>query len=536
MGLGNSKPKQEIELRSIPRPEGIDPPGKLQGIDVAERIMKNAQSGKIMVYFDPDWDGLVAGLFICKVLAKHGKRFSWFVNSNRQHGFKLSIDDLQRLTGHSDVSGWTVMNGDFSVSREKVRELVTAGVSIMSLDHHEVDEKELIHELQVDDGSYEGSGITRGLAEGIVCNNQYWFEDQTNLYQSGAGVTFEVLREFEPWLDNLENRALVGVTLLTDIRDLHSPRAMQYLHDLYHHPYESYIKYLIDQTRGTYDYGFGLPSLGRNYVDFNLGPKLNSMFRFNHQDRAIEFILGKGYPKDITYQKSQKDFVNKLKETAKVYEFEHLYVLEIDASKFTYTEQSYLSNFVGLLASRFVGDGRSCVAYCVDVNGELERASFRGYVQTAPYRELLQEIFNGQGHSGAFGIPGLEITEGMWERANEICAEAEKGTVVNEYYAEVRDLDDFLRSPSAVLADANQYRKGPDKIYLKYRGAHILEVRVTKNIQIYSINGHEVKCFDESLSPKEDLILPIMERGAVQFYLERRFNEKVAKKLRLDLK
>lgn len=531
MGLGKSNIKQEIELRTISRPEGIEPPGKLRGIDVAERIMKNATSGKIMVYFDPDWDGLVAGLFICKVLAKHGKRFTWFVNSNRQHGFKLSIADLQRLTRQKDVSGWTVMNGDFSVSREKVRELVSAGVSIMSLDHHEVDEKELIHEheLQLDDGVYGG-------AEGIVCNNQYWFEDQTNLYQSGAGVAFEVLREFEPWLDNLENRALVGITLLTDIRDIDSGRAMQYLHDLYHHPYEKYIKYLIDQTRGVYDYGFGVPSLGRNYVDFNLGPKLNSMFRFNHQDRAIEFILGQGYPSDVNYQKTQQDFVAKLKDEAKIMEFEHLVVLEIDAFPFSDQQQSYLSNFVGLLASRFVGDGKSCIAYCIDIDGNLERASFRGYVQTAPYRERLQEIFNGQGHSGAFGIPGLEITEGMWERANEICGDAEADTVVNEYYAEVHDLDAFLRSPNAILADANQYRKGPDKIYLKYTGAHIEDIRVVEKIQIRSINGHEVKSFNGTLNPKEDLILPILERGAVQFYLERKFNERVAKKLHLDMR
>jgi len=523
LGLGTTKPKREIDIRVISRPENVDPPGILHGVDVAERIMKNAKSGKILVYFDPDWDGLVAGLFIIKVLAKHRKRFTWFVNSNRQHGFKLTIGDLQRMAGSRDVSGWTVMNGDFSVSRDKVRELVEAGVSIMSLDHHEVEERELIHELGKDG------------AEGIVCNNQYWFEDQTNLYQSGAGVTFEVLREFEPWLDNIENRALVGVTLLTDIRDIHSPRAMQFLYDLYNHPYEKYIKYLIDNTRGAYDYGFGVPRLDRNYVDFNLGPKLNSMFRFNDQDRAIEFILGDGYPSDVNYQKSQQTFVIKLKEEAKVLEFEHLVVVEVDATKFSAREQTYLSNFVGMLASRFVGSGKSCIAYCTDAYGSLERASFRGYVQTAPYREHLQEIFNGQGHSGAFGIPGLQITPGMWERANEICGEAEAGTVVNEFYAEVNNLDDFLRSPSSVIADANQYRKGPDKIYLKYTGAHIEEVRIQDTIQIYSINGYEVKCFNSKLSPKTDLILPIMDRGAVQFYLEREFTEKVATKVRLDI-
>lgn len=524
MGIGNArKHVTKIDTYRVPRPENIEPPEKLQGIDVAERIMNNATSGKILVYFDPDWDGLVAGLFICKVLTKLGKRFSWYVNGNRQHGFKLTVDDLKDLSGQKNVSGWTVMNGDFAVSREKVRELVSAGVSILSLDHHEVEDKELIHELGIDG------------AEGIVCNNQYHFEDQTNLYQSGAGVTFEVLREFAPWLDNKENRALVGITLLTDIRDIHSERAHQYLHDLYNHKYEGYIKYLIKNTKGSRDFGFGIPTLDRNYVDFNLGPKLNSMFRFNHQDKAIVFILGGGYPSDIDYQKSQKEFVERLRKNAKVTELSHLRVIEVSATHVKPIEQTYLSNFVGLLASRYLDDGKSCIAFSRDKFGGLERASFRGQIQTAPYREYLQEVMNGQGHNIAFGIPGLEVTDGLWERANELCIKAENGAKVKTYYCEVNDLDAFIRSKNSVIADVNQYRKGPDKIYLKYTGASVEEKINNEKIQLYSINGHEVKCFNSKLKPKQDLIQVIMDRGTVQFYLEKKFVPDTGIRISLDL-
>ena len=51
---------------------------KFRGTDICERLLKSfiTSDRKIVVYFDPDVDGMIAGYFVCKYLAMYGKPFS----------------------------------------------------------------------------------------------------------------------------------------------------------------------------------------------------------------------------------------------------------------------------------------------------------------------------------------------------------------------------------------------------------------------------------------------------------------------------
>lgn len=106
---------------------------------------------EIIVYFDPDVDGVIAGLLVCRYLVKHGKKFQWYINSHRNHDWSL---------GMKSIKGKDVIAVDFLISAELVKEICDTGVNLISMDHHE-NRKEFI--------SYESSCGKKG----IVINNQY---------------------------------------------------------------------------------------------------------------------------------------------------------------------------------------------------------------------------------------------------------------------------------------------------------------------------------------------------------------------------
>ena len=77
----------------------------------------------IIVYFDPDVDGMIAGYFACKYLAMNGKKFRWYVNSDRQHDWSLPLEKCK---------GKDIIAVDFKIPREIIKELVDLGCNIIS--------------------------------------------------------------------------------------------------------------------------------------------------------------------------------------------------------------------------------------------------------------------------------------------------------------------------------------------------------------------------------------------------------------------
>ncbi len=244
-----------------------------RGADKAKDILDSfIDSGNIVVYLDPDVDGLLSGILVMRYLISRGVDFKWYINSNREHGWTLDFD---KAKNHNIIAV------DFLLNPDELKSIVNNNVNILSIDHHEnVDE---FIEYTSDSGNY-----------GIVINNQYPFEDEDGRYLSGAGVVFEVLREIDSDFDTEENRAIVGITLLSDVRQIENKYARGYLNILYNHKCKGYIGYLIENTIGERDYGFGVPRMDRNYVDFKFSPAINSCLRFNQEDHVVKFLMGSG--------------------------------------------------------------------------------------------------------------------------------------------------------------------------------------------------------------------------------------------------
>lgn len=486
-----------------PRKVKLTPRGKIKnhifkGVDDSLKDLIHSFRD-VIVYFDPDVDGCIAGVLVCKYLAKHGIKYSYYINSNRSHDWSLSTEE---------VSGRDIIAVDFIITIDKIIELCDAGVNIVSMDHHH-NREEFINYLS----DYD----TRG----IVINNQYPFEDEDSRYLSGAGVVFETLIQLDPEFDTEENRALVGITLLSDIRDIENPLAEGYLYNTYSCKYKGYMKYLIDNTMGEIDYGFGLPKMDRNYVDYKFSPAINAMLRFNREDEVVDFLLGRGNL-DLNCREQQKNLVKEMVKVIKPVEFSKLRVCYFNEGDFL-EYQDVLSSFVGLVASKHLNGIQSVICYMIAEGEEgkfIKRASFRGNINGLNYREGLLKKFTCLGHSSAFGIKGMIPSKALFKECNKICSNIEVNSNWSRKVIEVVNMSLFVNKNAYEVAEDNIYCLTQNRTYIKYTGNNIERKRSGANYAEYLVNGIPVKCFDPKITFEDGLILPILDRGLLTFYLE----------------
>lgn len=455
----------------------------------------------VLVYGDPDIDGLVSMREFLVFLEKELEDDSipYYVNNNRSHGFFIPAEKLK---------GYFVFCVDFAIERPKLEELVDAGVTVISVDHHDCEEEFIYAESDT--------------AYGVVINNQYPFENQDWLFQSGMGVLYHCIADYEEEINedfdyrrNITTKALVGLTLLSDVRNIEMPKARQFLECLYDHPRKGYIGYLMDSVINK-DYSFGVPCMDRNFVDYTFSPKVNALFRFNLQDLACQFILGYGYPIQ-DFQELQKEFVSRLEETVTVYEYPNISFLEIPSTGLTEDEKTYVTNFVGLLASRYTSPHNVVIAYYSD-NGKVGRASFRGSIQTVDFRKSLNDFgIDGRGHAAAYGILNFEKDEELFKKISDRCSQLFEGVSTEVPYITVGHLGMWLRDikKGYRVSKENCFLLNHHRIHIRYTGdiSRITKKRGNEKYAIYDVDGIEVRCFDLELNFETGLILPMLEKG-----------------------
>ena len=486
--------KQKVKIKK----RGIKKYHNFRGVDSNLKEFIHSFRDPI-VYFDPDVDGCIAGLFMCKLLNMLGKHFDWYINSHRSHDWSIPVEKLK---------GRDVLAVDFIITADKIQELVDSGCNIVSIDHHTNGNTFI---------EYSNNG-----AKGLVINNQYSFEDEDARYLSGAGVVFESIVSMFPGFDTKLNRALVGITLLSDVRDIENPLAEYYLSELYTHKYEGYIKYLIDSTMGGIDYGFGLPRMDRDYVDYKFSPAINACLRFNKQEEVVNFFLGK-QPLDTKYRDAQKDLVREILSKLQVIELSNVrvcYFYEKDFLKYG----DILSSFVGLVASKKLDGVHSAICYMIGEKptGSLvvRRASFRGNINGLDYQRVLSCLFRCLGHKSAFGIKDIVPCKKTFVKANRLCKGIEENSNYTKKVIKVVNMSLFVNKGAYEIAEDNLYALSQNKVHIDYVGKNILRKRSGANYAEYLVDGIPVKCFDLKLNFDNGLILPTLDRGLLTFYLE----------------
>ena len=497
-----------------------------------KELITKYSSRPIILHGDPDTDGLISLLFMCQFCEMLGLPYQYHVNDNRCHGFNLPL---------SSIKGCFIIAADFSMSRDEIQRLVDNDVAIISTDHH-----------QIKDSFIDIVGDT---AEGIVINNQYSFEPEEDEYLSGAGVFYELVCSVYPEFASKEREALVGVTLLSDVRAIENNKARKYLSSAYNYDtqQEGYINYLVNSVIDS-DFGFGSPKLDRNLIDFYLSPKINSMLRFNRTAEAIDFVLGKGLPSS-NYKKKQQSLIEDMKLRVRVLDLPNIAILAINELDFTNLGCS-ITGFIGLFCSNYKDshNNKSTLGFVFE-NGKITRASFRGKYDDIHYRVSFSNLgYHAEGHPNAFGLPNFEPDENTWIALNDLVGDLELQHESTVNIIESSNLALIMTQRGMNLAYENLFVRDMYRSYIRYTGSNIRITRTTYKMEEltvndlingikadvtkgnvsyrylrdtngnpipkyieYMVDGRKVKSFGVPL--EDGLILPILEKGYVQLYV-----------------
>jgi len=498
-----------------------------KGCNIALRIidkeMRKGLMSKFFVYYDPDIDGLMAGYITERYLDKFNKHSLFYINENREHGFKMPPEVYKAM------KGGTVIAVDFAMSRDEVKLLLAEGVNVVSIDHHHINDS-FVHEINEETG-----------CEGVIINNQYAWEPQEYRFLSGAGVVYYVLRYIDEKLgfnsDMRDEESLVGITLLSDVRETEGLIAQEFLKETYRNESPT-MKYLVDLTTEDTGYAkydsFGVPCMNRNFIDYNFSPLFNALFRLNKGFDAI--LLVKGDPTKraeyksgntiFTCRRVQNNITAIIMDNLKGVELSSIIVKGVKHD-LPVNANYRLSNFIGLACSRVRDDLKTTFLYVEsDVEGQIQRGSVRGLYDNVDYLSLFRAAgFKAEGHKNAFGVLATNMNDIDLEALNKAVEEAEREakekSKETRKIIEITNLTLFLSGPNKQIAYINTMVRDAFRIYLKYKGSNVVANQRGKMIE-YLVDGIPVKCFDLDLNMENGIILPIYGRGDyIEFTLRR---------------
>lgn len=570
--------KKQTDYYKI-KEEGVLKHFIFQGVrDIMPILLSTMKKDKnpIIVYYDPDIDGVVAGTIARRFVEFFmGHSSESYINPNRGHGF---------LRDYDSVKGRSIIGVDFGITSKEMKELTKRGCTILIMDHHDCEDEVILYDngVKLDYNEYRQDKeklrtLLNKQGVGILINNQYKRvpedlsqprtagENVHSRYLSGAGVTFECLlafvQKFMPkrlaeW-DTKEQRGMVAWTLLSDMRDIESQNARLYLQDLFTykvtdkqaltHPNVDVLG-MLKETRLTLRQRslfekdkFGAVKLDRNNIDFHISPLFNANFRFDNGEAVMRYLWGSPEYLDLTAhdnQKMLKKTIDKVvgdTSSGKFYgEDDDLYVFGVDRNNpLLLSTGAEISNFIGLVCN---SKKQNCnvIGYVTD-GMDLTRASFRGNINVQ-YKDALNRsgCLQGAGHEGAFGILSMELSDSNFEEIAKICHQLEIGKTKNEHpIIEVKDLRKFCEGNSLYPSDKdiseaykvaydNMYHADAKRVCLKYTGdANKVEENwnLTHTMCKYMVNDRLVIGYDKKINPMNGLIYPILEDGMIVFRL-----------------
>lgn len=516
--------------------------------------IKKGPNAKIAVYGDPDIDGLFSGLIAERYLdnlgfGRNNPNYRYFLNSNRAHGFFMGDEELASL------KGYLLIAVDFSITPSEYIRILKNGVNLIVLDHHEIKatdyptNKEYVFS-RVDDNY------------GVILNNQYAAEPEEMRFLSGAGMVYYFFKFVSSQLGiplDGDTPAIVGITLLSDVREIENRYAYSFLNCTFNMKSE-YLKYLqwlvTPNEKSTPKFSpFGVPQMNRSFVDYNFSPIINSMLRADKGYDAMDLL--RMIPEKVNtyrykdyiqvFRQMQKgiieEIVKEAKEMAsldgsKTRKLSHLSVVCLPNDFILPYQGLTLTNYIGVACPKLKDEDKSGFICVVNgKTGQIIRGSVRGGLDGVDYLKIFQN--NGvpcAGHKNAFGILSCNINDINFEKINEDIKEAERvfreSNKTTRLVLQVNNLSAFSSNAlyRKLICKYNEYCRDNYRIYLRYTGNfdNVRPLVLREKFSSYAFDNIEVKSFDPSLNVRECLIFPYFEnKDYTTYIIKENFEHKV---------
>lgn len=496
----------------------------MRGIEVAKQLIeKGVEDDNIVVYYDPDVDGIVAGFSMERYLRRYYNYVPRVaINNGRGHGV-LELECLRSSDVEYDrenpntepfPKNATIINVDSGISSSRLKNLVDEGYNVVSLDHHELE-----YDIEGEDTNEQIKYSNNGHY-GLIINNQYSFENPAYHFQSGTGVVLTYIYNVDPSFIDKEMISFNAITLLSDSRDINNDIARNFLEILYSvKEQDAFWLYKVASKIGFNQYTLGEDILDRTYIDYKFSPYINAAMRLELGYETIQFInhlnikLG-----DV--KATQEQVMKELQARSMFEEFNNILLIRVPS----YEQDWYnVSNFIGLLANKYLYKGKNVVIFSTHMNEtgsyDFERGSFRGLYSGINYKGLFNEKgILALGHFGAFGIKNIILKPEFWEDLDScvgVLQEDKPKKSIVKISNMKRDLDRIRN-----IAYENMFKTAETRVYIKYKGFHIGVTKSTPKMVTYLVDELMVSVFDVNLDMRADTtyIEPVLDKGSLKLY------------------
>ena len=482
------------------------------GVDLAVKLITGAK--RVLVYYDPDVDGTMAGEMVSELCRFLRIPYFQYVNNNRYHGFSNNVLNTC-IKNRID----TCIAVDFTIEYEYIQKLNANNINVICVDHHVPQD------------------IPKQSRRYTLINNQYKQKDCPDSIKtlSGAGVVYyfcywvlrilgteygraNLLKLADKWLNESDYKVLVGITLLSDSRDIENEICRYFLHHCYNYWEDTKYSEFITRFR-TNDYNFGTTKIERNFIDFEFSPVINSLFRFNKGLLVIDAVNKLEITDDLLeYKNLQRTLVDYLYDNTNFNEYPKLIQGVLDLKSLDCSNvipvSANVDNFVGLIASR-AKDGYNKTSWIIaEGDRPLNRGSVRGHDSSFDYMSIFRKYVIANGHTMAFGTySGKSLN---LPRLNE---DLTKYDIQGLKYShlETSNLKMLLRQQDIKkIAYINMFLKSDRQILIEYRGSGV-NLKLRRGIaREYDVDGVRVVAFSE----RTDRIHPVLVSGYLQLFFE----------------
>ena len=394
-------------------------------------------TGNIAIHCDVDMDGVGSGYILYCFLRSQGaiNRTGFMINRDKSHGI---TDKHVEYTLNNKVDLFIILDS----STNEIEKIKRMNCDVLVIDHHEV----LCNEQYMK----TAGGVCIVVNNMLDNENIEWFNNTVkcdcfessenidkyiaNSNMSCGLVLYELLRLYEiaykvePVLEKMMLYQWVGVTLITDMISLNTPRNQWYIEKtVYNMDTELCLGILMEEINKWQ------VKLDKSFISFNLAPIINGAIRAGESHKALDVILHK--PKDILLLKTYLDKQVEVLEGFKDDITEgSTYVLK------SINNIGLLQNYTGVIATKLCKEtNKNAIVF--GNYGEASSGSFRGRINGVDYRkafEICDGVEYAQGHATAFGFKAR--TKEL-ERIMDSVAKIE-GLVIRRNYITLGNMDE----------------------------------------------------------------------------------------------